>query len=92
MIAHRIIACRTRLGLTQAQLARKLHITPSSEGNYEQGRRIPSVDTLILMSKIFDVSLDYLITGSEFIPTNTPSKEIKKYTCPCDSCFWKDYR
>lgn len=30
---------------------------------YEQGRREPSIRTLVELSKIFGVSLDYLITG-----------------------------
>jgi transcriptional regulator with XRE-family HTH domain len=33
---------------------------------YEQGRREPSVETLVELSQLFGVSLDYLITG---IPT-----------------------
>ena len=30
---------------------------------YEQGRRQPSVDTLIALSREFGVSLDYLVAG-----------------------------
>lgn len=88
MIAHRIIACRTQLGLTQAQLAQKLYITSSAEGNYEQGRRLPSVETLILMSDIFHVSLDYLIKGQEY--TSIADATQPSADCPCRSCFWKD--
>lgn len=65
MIADRIIELRKGDGMTQTQLASKLNISASAVGMYEQGRRVPSIDMLIRMSKIFDVSLDYLITGSE---------------------------
>ena len=49
--------------MSQAELAKKLHISPSAVGMYEQGRREPSVDTLIAMSREFGVTLDYLLSG-----------------------------
>lgn len=86
MIARRITTLRKQHVLSQAQLARKLNISPSALGNYEQGRRNPDLDTLILMSKIFDVSLDYLITGAEH------GESGKVGYCPCDTCYWKEYQ
>lgn len=63
MLGMRIAALRQEKGMSQAQLAKQLHISPSAVGMYEQGRREPSVDTLITMAKVFDVSLDYLLSG-----------------------------
>lgn len=63
MLGSRIAALRQELGLSQAELAKRLHISPSAVGMYEQGRREPSVDTLIAMSKEFGVTLDYLLSG-----------------------------
>ena len=85
MIAQRIIMLRKRLGLTQAELAKQLNITASALGNYEQGRRLPSVETLVEMAAIFDVSLDYLLTGTEYHANDASSK---KYPCPCTTCYW----
>ena len=65
MLSKQIIALRKKSGLSQSQLARKLNITASTAGMYEQGRRTPSIDILISMSRLFDVSLDFLITGKE---------------------------
>lgn len=84
MIAHRITTLRKRHIMSQAQLARKLNISPSALGNYEQGRRNPDLDTLILMASIFDVSLDYLITGREY------GENVKLEFCPCNTCYWKN--
>lgn len=65
MLAYQIMILRRRAGMSQLQLAEKLHIGPSAVGMYEQGRRTPSVDLLIDMANLFGVSLDYLITGKE---------------------------
>lgn len=63
MLGTRIATLRQGRGLSQAELAKKLHISPSAVGMYEQGRREPSVDTLIALAKEFDVTLDYLLSG-----------------------------
>ena len=63
MLGTRIASLRQGRGLSQAELARKLNISTSAVGMYEQGRREPSVDTLIALGKEFGVSLDYLLSG-----------------------------
>ena len=62
MLHDRLHQQRRNIGLTQLQLARELNISPSAVGMYEQGRRTPDLETLIALSKLFHVSLDYLIT------------------------------
>lgn len=90
MLANRIADLRKHAGLSQAQLAKALGISTSAEGMYEQGRRFPSIDTLIAMAKVFDVSLDYLITGAEYhspVPQN--ATKPPPVNCPCSTCYWK---
>ena len=43
-----------------------LHITREALSFYENGKREPSLALLVEMSKYFNVSIDYLITGKEF--------------------------
>ena len=64
MLGSRIAALRRKAGMSQAALSKRLCVTPSTVGMYEQGRRAPSYDTLIMLSKEFDVSVDYLLTGT----------------------------
>ena len=90
MIAQRIVELRKRKGMSQVQLAKALSVSASTEGMYEQGRRTPSIDTLITMSRIFGVSLDYLITGVEFSRSESAAKwEQIAIDCPCRTCYWK---
>ena len=91
MLSYRISYLRKQRHISQAALAEILGISPSTEGMYEQGRRTPSLDTLITMARIFDVSLDYLITGAEFVPSGNDKQQLPD-DCPCSSCYWKEYR
>jgi len=70
MLSIRIYKLRTARGMSQSQLAEQLNFSPSTIGMYEQGRRIPGIDTLVALSKVFHVSLDYLVTGAEFSSTD----------------------
>ena len=63
MLGSRIASLRQSKGLSQAELARRLHISPSAVGMYEQGRREPSVEILIALSQELGVTLDYLLSG-----------------------------
>ena len=87
MLPGRITLLRRRIGMNQFQLAEKLHLSPSTIGMYEQGRRTPNVDILIQMSRIFNVSLDYLITGSEFTPSaENGDMSTTPTSLPCRNC------
>ena len=50
--------------MTQKELAARLNLAPSTIGSYVQNTREPDFDTLKLMAKIFDVSIDYLLDYS----------------------------
>ena len=65
MVGERITVLRKRAKLSQEQLAKQLNVSASTIGMYEQGRREPSIRTLIALSQTFGVSLDYLLTGAE---------------------------
>lgn len=87
MLAKQIMILRKASGMSQSQLAKKLNVGPSAVGMYEQGRRTPSIDILIRMAILFEVSLDYLVTGTETLNSITNEKVgITKLACPCMAC------
>lgn len=51
--------------LTQKQLADKLEITKATVSAYETNAKYPSIEVLIKISNIFNVSSDYLLGLSE---------------------------
>lgn len=63
MLGERICLLRRRQGWSQAELARRLQVSPSAIGMYEQGRREPSLEAVAELSRTFGVSMDYLVTG-----------------------------
>ncbi len=60
---NRIKEARKASGLTQAQLSAQLNIRSESLSAIENGRRSASIDLLIDISQLLDVTLDYLILG-----------------------------
>ena len=63
MLGFRIAALRKQSGLNQAELAALVKVSPSAVGMYEQGRREPSAEILLALARVFQVSVDYLLTG-----------------------------
>lgn len=55
---------RLAQGLTQEELASKLHISRSRIGMYETGSRQPDFETLELIADFFNVDTDYLLGRS----------------------------
>ena len=72
MLGLQIAFLRKKAGLSQQQLAERLHLTSSAVGMYEQGRRQPSVDILVALSLEFGVTLDYLIIGDRYFLSSEP--------------------
>lgn len=93
MLFQRIIMLRKQAYMSQIQLAEILNISASTISMYEQGRRTPGLDVLVKMSQIFHVSLDYLITGNDFVDA-TAKFNIRQAAenCPCNTCYWKEYK
>lgn len=79
MLSKQIESLRRQKGWSQAELARRLHLSPSTLGMYEQERREPSIDTIVAIAEEFGVSTDYLITGKH--STMTESEICTPYGC-----------
>lgn len=90
MLANQIMMLRKKAGMSQLQLAKKLNIGPSAIGMYEQGRRTPDIEMLIRIANLFEVSLDYLITGKEVSELVKDEKDlVLQPVCPCRTCCFR---
>lgn len=60
-IGERIIQLRKKHDLSQSELAKKAEVSRTIIGNYERNANTPSIEVLIKLAKVFNVSVDYLI-------------------------------
>ena len=58
---------RIEKGLSQAELAEKLNneISPSAIGLWELNKRIPTIESCIILADFFNVTLDFLAGREE---------------------------
>ena len=56
-----ILELRTKRGLSQDELAEKIMVTRQAVSRWENGETVPNTDTLKLLSKVFDVSINTLL-------------------------------
>jgi len=75
MIGNRIKKLRENEGLNQLELSKLLNISNTTLSQYESGQRTPSDDIKIKLSKVFNVSIDYLLGVTDI---KNPYKEDKK--------------
>lgn len=56
-----IAACRKRAGLSQEELAGRLGVTRQAVSRWENGTALPTVDNMVELAKVFDLSVDELL-------------------------------
>lgn len=74
-VGNRIREERERKGISQEELARQIFVSRQTVSNWETGKTCPDVQSLLLMSNLFDVSVDSLVKGD----VETMTKEIENY-------------
>jgi DNA-binding protein len=62
-IGSKIKTLRLSKSMTQEQLAKALHVSAQAVSKWENGKSYPDIHSLLLLSALFDVSLDQLIKG-----------------------------
>lgn len=76
MIADKIKAARTRKEYTQEQVAESLSISRQTLSNWENGKSLPDIISIIKMSELYDISLDELMKGDATL-LNKIEKDMK---------------
>ena len=79
LLQERLKELRRNKKLSQLDIANLLQITSSAYGFYEQGKSIPSAETLSVLSDFYGVSADYILgrTSDPFLTTKD-EKDIGK--------------
>lgn len=71
---------RSDRGFSQEELAEKVYVSRQTVSNWETGKNYPDIHSLLLLSSLFNVSLDQLIKGDvETMRTEIKETEIRKF-------------
>lgn len=85
-IKNRIKSLRLNKFLTQKELGKLINVSPVSIGCWESGTKKPSIEALIAMAKVFNVSSDYLLGINE-----DATSEIV-FMCKDEKSLLEDFR
>lgn len=78
-IGAQIKKFRTGMNLSQEELAERLYVSRQTISNWENGKSYPDIHSLLLLSTLFQVSLDELVKGDiEMMEEEIKETEIKK--------------
>ena len=70
---------RQLLGMTQEQLAEQLNVSRSSVANWESGRNYPDIGTILIISEVFNLTVDELLKGDR-VMVKTMDYKLKSVT------------
>ena len=85
IIGRRIKEARMERKISQEELAEKMEISVSFISRWETGRAKINLKRLIEISKILEVTTDFLISGSETETRNYLSREFNDILEKCNS-------
>lgn len=66
--------------LSQENLAEKVYVTRQTISNWENGKNYPDINSLLLLSTLFGISLDILVKGDlQEMKKEIKTEDIKKF-------------
>ena len=75
-----ILELRTKMGLSQDELAEKVFVTRQAVSRWETGEAVPDTEKVIQLSRIFHVTTDYLLLDIDEAPQSAASAENNRET------------
>lgn len=73
-IANRLVNLRKEKGLSQEQLAEKIGVSRQAVSKWERSEASPDTDNLIMLARLYEISLDELLRTDDEIPLPEPSE------------------
>lgn len=77
-IAETIKVNRKQMRLTQEELAEKIHVSRQTVSSWENSKSLPDMTSLVLLSDVYQISLDELIKGDISMIKKLEVKESKE--------------
>lgn len=61
LVGQKMLLCRKKAGLSQTDVCSIIGIAPQTYSGYENGKHEPTIETLIRLSFLYGVTLDFLL-------------------------------
>ncbi len=79
-ISSQIKKYRSQMNMSQEALAEKVYVSRQTISNWETGKNYPDIHSLLILSNVFNVSLDELIKGDiEIMKNEIKQEEVQKF-------------
>lgn len=82
-LGKRIRAARSRLNLTQEQLAEQAELSAAFVGHIERGTRVLSVETLVRLCRVLQITPNALLSFSVFEDLSAGQAELMEQLIAC---------
>ena len=76
-ISNQIKTRREAMGLSQEQLAEKFYVSRQTISNWERDKTYPDVQSLLMLSVLFDTSIDTLVKGDVTVMEEAVERDRK---------------
>ena len=86
-IAKKLRELRKEKGLTQKELAEKLNLTAHNIGDWERGKCEPSINMVIQLANVLDISIEELCGLDENNFYSQPTNHLSKDEQTVLDCF-----
>lgn len=77
-MSERIRTIRRQKGLTQAELGQRIGVSQQVVTNYERGLREPTLETMLKIAGVFDVTLEQLVGAKPIKPDEQTSRALQR--------------
>lgn len=78
-LGQKLKEIRKRFGLSQEQLAEIINVSRQAITKWESDNGLPDVSNLQELSKVFGVTVDYLLNGENQLPVLAMRKKLDQY-------------
>ena len=80
-LAEKLKDARKHAALSQEQLAEKLCVSRAAVAKWESGKGLPDIENLKAISKLLDVSIDYLVDDGAEVDFRVTKEQIDLESC-----------
>lgn len=87
--SEKLLTLRKSRNLTQEELAEKLDVSRQSVSKWESGQAMPESDKIVALSRIFDVTTDYLLMPSEIDELSVKAEMLEQQQKKLEKEFQK---